>query len=274
MSAGVAAPSSRRAIVTTSWDDGHPAELRLADLLEKHGIPATLYIPRANPLNDLPVLEARQIRTLADRGFELGAHTLNHAVLPPLTDAVLRDEVAGSRAWLEDLTGKPCTMFCPPTGRHGQREIDAIGSASFTGYRTVELWSIEYPRQQTNGLFEIPTTLTALPQPAISIAKNLTKRRAVRNLGHYLRHGLSGSWTDHAHTMLDRAVATGGVFHLWGHSWELEAFDEWENLESVLKRIARTAAEGRVRLMTNGELCAVAQQTQATATQAAVTQPA
>ena len=27
--------------------------------------------------------------------------------------------------------------------------------------------------------------------------------------------------------VLDHVCAYGGVFHLWGHSWELEAFDGW-----------------------------------------------
>ena len=28
---------TRPLLVTTSWDDGHPSDLRLADLMEKHG---------------------------------------------------------------------------------------------------------------------------------------------------------------------------------------------------------------------------------------------
>ena len=32
-------------LITTSWDDGHPLDLRLAELLHKYDVPATFYIP-------------------------------------------------------------------------------------------------------------------------------------------------------------------------------------------------------------------------------------
>ena len=34
-----------RVIITTSWDDGHSLDLKLAGLLQKYDIPATFYIP-------------------------------------------------------------------------------------------------------------------------------------------------------------------------------------------------------------------------------------
>ena len=33
-------------------------------------------------------------------------------------------------------------------------------------------------------------------------------------------------------------MATGGVFHLWGHSWEIEQFGLWKELETLLKMLA------------------------------------
>ncbi|MEM7624862.1 MAG: polysaccharide deacetylase family protein [Planctomycetota bacterium] len=243
------------AVVTTSWDDGHPADRRLADLLEKYGVPATFYIPRENPLDDLPVMSCSGIRDLAGRGFEIGGHTLSHAVLTTLDDTEAQREIADCRDFVQDLTGQPCAVFSPPNGKHHVRHIEMIRRSGFDGYRTVEMWSLDRPRHQTNGLLEMPTTLTALAQPVIGVAKNLVKRRAVRGMARYLRRGLTGSWAEHAAAMLDRAVATGGVFHLWGHSWELDDFDQWDELEGVLQRITDLAAAGRVRLLSNGELC-------------------
>jgi len=39
------------------------------------------------------------------------------------------------------------------------------------------------------------------------------------------------------HTM-NRVLATGGLFHLWGHSWEIEQYGLWKELEMVLKMLA------------------------------------
>ena len=56
---------------------------------------------------------------------------------------------------------------------------------------------------------------------------------------------------------IDRTIARGGVFQLWGHSWELEDHQQWEHLDRVLALLAEHAAAGRVQLMTNGELAAL-----------------
>jgi peptidoglycan-N-acetylglucosamine deacetylase len=78
-----------RAFITTSWDDGHPLDLRLADLLRKYGLPATFYIPLAN---DLPVLTRPQVRELS-ADFEVGAHTVYHSDLLTIPEGAARREI-------------------------------------------------------------------------------------------------------------------------------------------------------------------------------------
>ena len=47
--------------------------------------------------------------------------------------------------------------------------------------------------------------------------------------------------------MLDHVCLHGGVFHLWGHSRELEAFDGWRQLDGFLRyAAAHIAAERRL----------------------------
>lgn len=238
-----------RPIVTTSWDDGHPLDLRLADLLEKHGVPGTFYVPRRNPLNDLPVLGETDIRGLADRGFEIGGHTLDHAVLTELTAEEARQQIEDSRRWVEDVTGKPCAMFCPPCGKFSAEHVEMIRDAGYAGFRTVELWSVDPPRDRGE-LVELPTTIQAQPPHAVGVMRNLIKRWALPNLWHYVRRGRDAKWSAHARTMLDLALDSGGVFHLWGHSWELEDEGQWDRLDAVLAVLS--AARDRADLLTNG----------------------
>ena len=47
--------------LTTSWDDGHPLDLRLADRLAARGFTGTFYVPRHNR-EGRPVLSAREVR--------------------------------------------------------------------------------------------------------------------------------------------------------------------------------------------------------------------
>src|SRR6266481_3829885 len=98
------------ACITTSWDDGHPLDLRVADLLAKHGLNGTFYIPKAA---DNETMSATDIRDLMV-AFEIGAHTLKHVALTGATEKQAWHEIADSKSWIEDNTGRPCRMFCPP----------------------------------------------------------------------------------------------------------------------------------------------------------------
>ena len=55
--------------VTTSWDDGHPSDRRLADLLAKHKIHGTFYVPCRNS-EGRPVMRDAEVRDLA-HSFEI-----------------------------------------------------------------------------------------------------------------------------------------------------------------------------------------------------------
>jgi peptidoglycan-N-acetylglucosamine deacetylase len=79
MMAKMTRPRSGMAI-TTSWDDGHPLDFRIANLLAKHGIPGTFYLPLKNVR---PTVSPSEIRELS-LSFEIGAHTVNHVRLSGL----------------------------------------------------------------------------------------------------------------------------------------------------------------------------------------------
>jgi hypothetical protein len=47
------------------------------------------------------------------------------------------------------------------------------------------------------------------------------------------------NWDLLAMAVFDRVLQTGGIFHLWGHSWEIEKFADWPRLVRVLDYIGR-----------------------------------
>jgi peptidoglycan-N-acetylglucosamine deacetylase len=234
--------------ITTSWDDGHPSDLRLADLLTKYNLSGTFYIPKSA---EHGIMTTAQMRELSKR-FEIGAHTLGHVVLTTASDDKARQEIVGSKSWVEDITGQPCRMFCPPTGRFSRRHQMQVQAAGFQGLRSVELLSLDMPRRQA-GLMVMPTTVQAHPHGSIAYLKNAIKRTAVSNLANYIAHGRMSEWPQLAQSMLEQSRSRGGVFHLWGHSWELDANDQWRRLEDVLRLMVD--ASGEARALTNGALC-------------------
>lgn len=236
------------AYMTTSWDDGHSLDLRVADLLAKHAIAGTFYVSKDGHRDRTA---AADIRTLA-AGFELGAHTLNHIVLTEATEQQAREQITGSKSWLEDITGAPCFLFCPPKGRYAARHLRMIQAAGFLGIRNCELVSLDLPRREL-GVLVMPTTIQAYPHRFRTYARNALKRMALTNLWHFVVHGRSTDWPALANSLLLHALDHGGVFHLWGHSWEIEAADQWRRLDEVLRLMSWFA--GSAAALTNGEIC-------------------
>src|SRR5579862_2043647 len=146
--------SDSNAYITTSWDDGHPLDFRLAELLTRHGLKATFYIPREASTG---VMSESGIRALA-RDFEIGAHTMHHVFLDTADPKLAEQEIRDSRKWVEDITGKACPMFCPPGGKFDSSHLKLIESAGFSALRSVELLSLDSPRS-CHVLKLMPTTL-------------------------------------------------------------------------------------------------------------------
>jgi O-antigen/teichoic acid export membrane protein len=234
--------------VTTSWDDGHQMDLRVAELLAKRGLRGTFYIP-ASAMQG--AMTATQIRELSGE-FEIGAHTLSHLILTETADPDAWREIAGSKRWIEDVTGAPCLMFCPPKGKYDARHLKMASEAGYLGVRTVELASLRLPRWRS-GVLVLPTTIQAYPHGSAAVVRNAVKRGAVKNLWRYVLRGRSNDWAMAARSFLDEALQRGGAFHLWGHSWELDSDDQWRRLEDVLRLLDEHSAETLV--VTNGQLC-------------------
>lgn len=228
--------------VTTSWDDGALQDLRLAELLARHALPATFYVPRENP--ERPVLDAAGLKELA-QGFELGAHTLTHADLT--RPGASMTEVTEGRAWLQDLIGREVTAFCFPQGRHDARARAWVRDAGFRVARTAD-WFRDALRPGEPVLLE--PTIHAYPQPFLVHVAHSLRTRNWASFGHYLPLATSG-WESLARRSFDACLARGGVFHLWGHAWEIDALGLWEPLARVLAHIAGRPG---VRYVTNGAL--------------------
>jgi hypothetical protein len=234
--------------LTTSWDDGHPLDLRVADLLTKYGLRGTFYAPMRAQNGTMTVA---QICELA-RGFEIGSHTLDHITLTHATEHRAWQQILGSKTWLEDSTGTSCLMFCPPEGKYASRHLKMVQRAGYVGLRSVELASLDCPRPKA-GLMLMPTSVQAYPHSPIAFCKNAVKRAAFGNLWRYIVYGGSSDWSGLAGSLLRRAVERGGVFHLWGHSWELQQTRQWQRLDEVLRFMSRFARDALV--LTNGQIC-------------------
>lgn len=221
-------------IITTSWDDGHVLDLKLADMLDRHGLTGTFYIARQ--YLDERMTDA-QLRNLSQR-HELGAHTLNHPTLTDIDDNQAHEEIVGSKAWLEDIISKPVTSFCYPKGMFTKTHRDMVQDAGYTVARTVA----PYEFSVGDDPFQMPTTVHIYPFPLRPIKGLRGIRTRLQPIRKFMPHRSRlnvpltalTNWTALATALLDEAQQQNGVWHLWGHSWEIEKFDMWSQLDDIL----------------------------------------
>lgn len=222
-----------RAIVTTSWDDGDLMDLRLADLLRSKGMPGTFYIPIQSYRKRS--LSHAQLRALAGEGFEIGAHSVTHKLLHGLSNLELAAEINPCKPILEDIVGREVRMFCYPQGRYDTNTVRALKGAGYSGARTIRML-VTRPDFDS---FQIPTTVQSFPHRPFTYFRNAAKVLNVEGLRTCFsqRAGLR-NWIELAKRLFDSVVENGGVWHMYGHSWEIDDLGLWKDLSALLDYVS------------------------------------
>jgi peptidoglycan-N-acetylglucosamine deacetylase len=230
------------AVLTTSWDDGHKCDVRLARMLREHGLKATFYVaPENQEFARHDLLTAPEIKELS-RDFEIGAHSMTHSRLPTISDQQAASEIAQSKAVLEDAIGKDVDVFCYPGGAYTKLHVQQVKDAGFRYARTVARYKFT-----VDDPYEAGTSLHVYNH---RFGFDLWRiARFVKFRPTKLWRCLE--WDVLAKAMFDRTVEEGGIFHIWGHSWEIDEHNDWARLEDVFRYIS---ANPKVAYVTNGEL--------------------
>ena len=223
-----------KCVVTTSWDDGQGYDKKLSSLLLKYGLRGTFYIPKN--WEDQPVDE--DLVCDLEKNFEIGSHTISHPDLTGISRDYAREEINNSKIWLESLLSHKIDMFSYPKGKYDKDIIKLIDLAGFKGARTLD-FQLSLPRNQfilgvgpkaSNG------------SPIIRLKSSLHSKFSFKS---FL------DWSLNAKSLFDFILQHGGVWHLWGHSWEIEKNSDWKQLESVFEYVSKRR---NVAYLSNGEI--------------------
>jgi peptidoglycan-N-acetylglucosamine deacetylase len=234
-------------IVTTSWDDGDPSDLKIAGLLCSRHLPGTFYVPITG-YNGGKTLSPTDLRALSSEGFEIGGHSVSHQSLPNLRTDQLIHEVRGCKHLLEQTLGEKVLMFCYPNGHFDAGVVQQVRDAGYKGARTTRMLSLETELLP----FEMSTTVQAFPHPVTSYMRNLGKARNVRGLRMYAAHWRRRrSWVDLGKQLFDEVLKYGGIWHLYGHSWEIDQLALWDQLGELFDYVSNR--EG-IAYLTNGQI--------------------
>ena len=225
----------RQIIVTTSWDDGDQRDLRLAEILRYRKIRGTFYVP-VTPYMGRAALSHAELRALLSEGFEIGAHGVSHKHLWKLSPEELAEEINPCKPVLEDILGAEVRMFCYPRGRYDSNVVRAVKEAGYHGARTVRMLATSAEFDP----FEMPTTVQAVPHPKFNYVKNVARARKLESVPVFLTQMTRlGNWVELGKSLFDSVLENGGIWHLWGHSWEIDELGLWSDLEAMLDYVGK-----------------------------------
>jgi peptidoglycan/xylan/chitin deacetylase (PgdA/CDA1 family) len=137
--------------VAITFDDAYDSVRNHAvPLLDSHGWPATIFVVSSqlggtnawdSGAPPAQLLDAGALGELSRVGHEIGSHSRNHQRIRGLDEATAHDELAGSRAALEQKIGAPILSFAFPYGTHDALALQRVRAAGYTSACTLKRWA-------------------------------------------------------------------------------------------------------------------------------------
>jgi peptidoglycan-N-acetylglucosamine deacetylase len=209
-------------------------------MLKDHGLKATFYVaPENQEFAKQDLLSLPEVSDLS-QDFEIGAHSMTHRRLPTISEQEAAREITESKAVLEEVIGKEITTFCYPGGAYTESHVQLVKDAGYRYARTVARYTFT-----VDDPYEAGTSVHVY-----------THRSDVWQTARFMRFQPIKvlrclEWDALAKAMFDQVIKEGGIYHIWGHSWEIDGHGDWERLESVFRYISENP---KVSYVTNGEL--------------------
>ena len=213
--------NGKKKALTFSFDDGVSQDRRLIGILDRYGLKATFNINSGFfgcegelVRNGVPVRHDKLTREDAlsvYAGHEVAAHTVTHPFLPHLSDERVIAEVEEDRRALCDLFGKEIVGMAYPCGgaNHDSRVEKLVREHTGCFYaRTIE----------STGTFGLPKDPYALNPTVYYIDTD-----EMFQLGK---------------EFLSMDCDEPRLFYIWGHSYELDAWNFWDRFEEFCKMMS------------------------------------
>lgn len=144
-------PQDRPAVAVT-FDDAFVSFYENAvPVLKAFNIPAAVFVPtgyigrpcgwkmpEGHSDREQTVADSEQLIAMEKDGIEVFSHTMTHPTLTTLPSAKLKEELAGSKAALEQILGHSVEAISYPHGRHDKNVLDTVKESGYRLGFTIE----------------------------------------------------------------------------------------------------------------------------------------
>lgn len=211
--------NGKKKAITFSYDDGVTQDKRLVEILNKYGLKATFNI-NSELLGTENTLVRGGGRVTHNKimpeevatvyaGHEVAAHTLTHPHLPPLPDEEVIRQVEEDRKKLSALVGYEVVGMAYPGGGMNNSDRVARLIKNHTGIKYARTISLGYSFLEQSDIYRYKPTAFHL-----DFADNYRLADEFFN------------------------SESEGIFYIWGHSYEFDIDDTWDEFEKFCKYIS------------------------------------
>lgn len=221
-------PGGKAKAFNITYDDGVLQDVRFIQLMNRYGLKGTFNLnsglmetefewthPNGMTVKRLPTRVVAELY----QNHEVASHTLTHPYLSALTEAEIMEQMAKDKENLERLTGKPVLGFGGPFHHWGPEVVECARRCGF-----------EYARNAEERYCYAP------PEEYYYWSAG----------AYHIMPGFRDFVEGFFHTEEELALC-----QIVGHTYDLDAEDLWDYMESVLKRVAE---DEKILSMTNLEL--------------------
>ncbi len=200
-------PEGRGKALTFSYDDGVIEDIRLIEILNRHGMKGTfnlnsgLYKPEDEESDNRRLTKAQATELYRNGGHEVACHAYIHPSLATLPLGRIAYEVIKDRELLEEQFGTVVRGMAYPNGSVSDEVVEVLRSCGIVYSRTVE----------ATEKFRLPQNWLRLPATC---------------------HHNNPRLMELAHDFVEAPVKNEPLmFYLWGHSYEFDDRDNWNVIE-------------------------------------------
>jgi len=136
--------------VGVTFDDANHSDIACSRVLEHFGYSALFFVP-TEYIDQAGRLAKSDIADLWRRGMGIGSHGHQHVPLVHLGDSQLAEDLARSKAILEDIVGAPVEHLSFPAGSYDRRVLSVARTIGFKCFYTSE-WGSNSAREMASGV--------------------------------------------------------------------------------------------------------------------------